>query len=230
MFKIPLAHHTKQPIGGKSWYKTMTDDPGAHIEWIGEGLNVGVPLEANGLVVVDYDTGMEPARGFFKKHRELCSVIVQTRRGVHFYFTGSTKTRKFDHGDIKGSGYVVAPPSVFQDSGILHPYLYVKGYEWKLPKPFPDHLFEDTRKEVKRTLTRDKVKDLRSYLAKIESIQGANGSAGLVRAAAVCRDAGVPEAEAMMYLMGWNLGPTVSPKWTPIELARAITNTYKVKQ
>jgi hypothetical protein len=76
-------------------------------------------------------------------------------------------------------------------------------------------------------LTRATVRNIDSYLAKLESVQGSNGSAGLVRAAAICRDAGLPESAAMQKLITWNQGPTVDPSWSMEELGRAITRVYR---
>ncbi len=67
---------------------------------------------------------------------------------------------------------------------------------------------------------------LRSYLAKVESIQGKNGSSGLVRAVAICRDKGLSEAEAMIDLLWWNQQSVVNPSWPEREVARAVTRTY----
>lgn len=218
---IPLASGSKEPLRGESWKRLVSDDPAEHQKWIAEGLNVGCPLAENGLSVVDFDTGVNPAREFFSQHKELCRVIVLTRRGVHFFFSGHTKTRKFDQGDIKGDGgYVVFPPSVVND----HQYRFVEGYEWKEPAPFPDNLFPV---ESVREVTRKQVHDVMAYLAKIESIQGKDGSAGLVRAAAVCRDAGLSESETTVKLLWWNTLPVVQPPWPADEIARAVHRTYE---
>jgi hypothetical protein len=75
-------------------------------------------------------------------------------------------------------------------------------------------------------LTRGQVRNVDAYLSRIESIQGQAGSRGLIRACAVCRDAGLTETEAMGKLMLWNSGPTVNPSWSTEELARAVTRTY----
>ena len=185
---------------------------------------MGFPLRENGCSVVDFDDGLEYAREFYNAHREICRVLVLTRRGIHFYFSGTIRTRKCEHGDIKGNGYTVFPPSTVDG----HEYRFVSGYEWGNElAPFPEHLFTETREEVSRAITRKQVTDVRSYLAKVESIQGQGGSRGLVRAAAICRDAGLTESEATFVLIGWNMGPTVQPPWTPQELARAITNVYR---
>jgi len=226
LFPLPLGE--KAPLKGISWKKLITDGP------IPAGQNVGFPLEENGCSVVDFDTGVNPAREFFHEHRELCRVIVLTRRGVHFYFSGSTKTRKFEHGDIKGNGYCVFPPSVVNG----WQYKFAAGYEWGRELAlFPEELFRRAAHlaghgEQVREQIRHVVQNVRAYLAKIESIQGqyspkgTHRSAGLVRAAAVCRDSGMTEAEAMVEMLQWNVGPTVQPPWPANEIARAVHNVF----
>lgn len=191
----------------------LESDPAVHEQWIQEGLNVGFPLEENGRSVIDFDE-IEPARAFWKAHRNLCTVIVRTRRGVHFHFSGSTQTRKFAHGDIKGNGYVVYPPSVIDN----HQYEFIARGELQ---GFPESLFH-----TKCERLRKEVKNVRSYISRIESIQGQNGSAGLIRAASVCRDAGLSESQATIELLRWNEGATVRPPWDHSEIARAVTNVY----
>jgi hypothetical protein len=214
MFLLPLAPNSKQPLKGMDWHHRISDDPAEHSAWIARGWNVGYAVEENGAVVVDFDA-KEPAREFYRQHKGLLSVIVETRRGVHFYFSGSTGTRKFEFGDIKGNGYVVAPPST------------VDGWQYRFVaqgdlQPFPEHLFIEER----RTITRKKVCNLTEYLSRIESVAGQNGSAGLVRAAAVCRDKGLSEAEAMVYMINWNNSAVVRPPWSLNELARAVHRVF----
>ena len=140
------------------------------------------------------------------RQREPVDVAVETYRGIHLIFAGETRARKLvidgqEVGDIKSgpNSYVVTPPSqVLQENGTLWEYRYIPGYEWTDPLPFPGHLFP----EVEQTrITREKIGALDAYLAKIESRQGEHGSHGLVRAAAVCRDAGLSEAEATIKLL-----------------------------
>ena len=130
-------------------------------------------------------------------------------------------------GDIKSgpNSYVVTPPSqVLQENGTLWEYRYIPGYEWTDPLPFPGQLFPEVEHPA---ITREKIRSLDAYLAKIESRQGEHGSHGLVRAAAVCRDAGLSEAEATIKLLSWAQGPTVSPPWSAIEIARAVTRVFR---
>lgn len=217
---LPLQPDSKIPFPGHDWHLDITDDPETIAEWKAKGFNLGMPLEENGRVVVDYDD-REAGERFMREYPELCTVIVETRRGLHFYFSGATKTRKFPHGDIKGNGYVVAPSSVVDG----HRYRFIAQGQLQ---PFPEALFppmQATRNGV-AAVTRNKVKNLDAYLAKIESVQGKNGSAGLMRAAYVCRDAGCSEAEATIALLKWNNGPTVSPPWSDTEIARAVTRAF----
>ena len=218
---VKLASESKEPIARVSWKKLISDDPAVCQKWIGEGFNVGFPLTENGCSVVDFDTGVDPAREFFTKYRELCRVIVLTRRGVHFFFSGSTKTRKFEYGDIKGNGYTVFPPSVVNG----FQYRFAEGYEWKEPAPFPEDFCPMI--EEQKAITRGQVHKVMAYLAKVESIQGKGGSKGLVRAAAVCRDGGLSEAEATVRLLEWNTLPVVQPPWSAEEIARAVHRVYE---
>lgn len=219
MKKIPLAHNSKVPLAGQDWHNRMSGDPGVHQRWIEQGLNVGTLLEENGIVVVDFDD-KEAGREFFRGHREICTVIVETRRGVHLYFSGKTQTRKFSHGDIKGNGYVVAPPSIVDG----FPYRWISQGELQ---PFPENLFPQPIRQISRGV----VRNVARYLEKVESKQGQNGSAGLVRAVAVCRDGGLSPAEAMAELIRWNQNPQlVCPPWEPEDLARAVDRTYARKQ
>lgn len=134
MYLIPLAHGSKVPIAGASWKDRMSDDPAEHRRWLADGLNVGYPVAENRVVVADFDTGVEAARRFYREHRELFSTVVRTRKGIHGYFSGESATYKWEEGDIKGSGYVVYPPSTVDE------WLYQFVQEGEL-QPFPADLF-----------------------------------------------------------------------------------------
>src|SRR4051812_27979404 len=104
---IPLARNSKSPLAGEDWHNRISDDPAEHARWLRQGLNLGMPLEENVRVVVDFDD-KEQARAFYRLHRDLATVCVETRRGLHAHFSGTAQTRQFDGGDlIKGNGYVV---------------------------------------------------------------------------------------------------------------------------
>ena len=161
--------------------------------------------------MVDFDDKAE-ARKWWRLHEDIVRVAVITRRGIHVYFSGETKTRKFPAGDIKGNGYVVYPPSTVDG----HEYRFVPGRESGADLlPFPESLFPSCDSQVTHLThrTREEIRRLDAYLAKIESKQGQHGSHGLVRAASVCRDAGLSESEATIKMLEWNSGPTVCPPW-----------------
>ncbi|HEV7282274.1 MAG TPA: bifunctional DNA primase/polymerase [Pirellulaceae bacterium] len=203
---LKLAADSKKPVRG-DWQ--LSPEP-----W--EGANNGLTLENR--TVVDYDV-LSEARTFWKRYRDLCTFAVRTPKGVHFHFTGETRARKFEHGDIKSGphAYVVMPPSTVDG----------KKYEFICQgelQPFPEQLFPDTRKEIRRTSR--EIRNVARYVMAIESRQGEHGSHGLVRAAAVARDCGLSESEATILLLQWNQTPAVSPPWEPEDIARAITRTY----
>lgn len=202
---LKLAPNSKVPVAGE-WQLSETP-------W--RGFNNGRILPDR--TVVDFDD-IDLARDFYRTHPELCTNLVRTRRAIHAHFSGTTRARKLDRIDIKSGehAYVVVPDSTVDG----HTYEWIRQGDLL---PFPESLFPDARKEV----ISKQIRDVRAYVAKIESIQGQNGSAGLVRAAARCRDAGVPASEATLILLEWNSGPTVSPPWPAEELARAITRVYE---
>jgi hypothetical protein len=227
MFLLPLKPGSKFPL--RDSYQRITDDPMVQASWIQEELNVGFLLQENGCAVLDYDE-KEEARKFYAEHRELFNCISVTRRGAHFLFRGETRTRKMyadgkEIGDIKGNGYIVYPPSIVKG----WQYHFVPGMELKEVselKPFPEHLFTEVEKT--RTLTREKVRKLDVYLSKIQSIAGKHGFGSATRAAAVCRDAGLSEAETTIKMLEWNRTPNVQPPWKPQEIARIVERVYRI--
>lgn len=203
---LKLVPNSKGPVAGP-WQ--FSEAP-----W--KGFNNGLTLKDR--TVVDFDV-IEQAREFWKRYRDLCTCIVRTpgRPGIHFHFRGETRARKFEHGDLKSgpNSYVVVPPSR-TDAGT---YLWISQGELL---PFPEELFPAKQKEVVSKV----IHDVRAYVMTIESHQGSHGSAGLVRAIARCRDAGLSESEATVLLQEWNLSPVVSPPWPIPDLTRAITRIY----
>jgi len=92
--------------------------------WFAQGMNFGVITDR--AAVLDFDA-KEPAREFFKQHRQLIKTIVETRRGVHFYFRNEDQIRNTTGTpDVRGiGGYVVAPGSLVEG----HEYRFVDGYD-----------------------------------------------------------------------------------------------------
>lgn len=221
MYRIRLARHSKSPPEG-SWH--TSDDESVHRQWIDDGFNIGTMLRENGLVVVDIDRGKAVARAYWRANRGICKTVVETRRGIHIYLAGVAATRRWRLGDIKGSGYVVSPPSRVKTAEGLWQYRWI--VEGELPR-FSDyeHLFHE--EHARREVVRKQVKNVRAYLTKVVSVEGQHGSHGLVRAAAICRDAGMSESEATIALLEWNSLPVVSPPWPHEEIARAVTRVFQ---
>ena len=221
---IELAEGSKKPVAGE---RTPSDDPEVIAEWKQKGLLTGSP---NGIIVRDYDKeeGLELAREEMRTRRELFKVLVRTPNGLHVYLKqpafevpNSVKVngQPVDH---RGTGgYVVAAGSTVNGKV----YEFIPGYELKDINDLPEFP-KDWLPTIKAVL-RKAIIDVRKYVMKIESVKGQNGSGGLVRAAARCRDGGLSEAEATVLLLEWNDGPTVSlPKWTADKIARAVTRVY----
>jgi hypothetical protein len=149
--QIKLRPNSKVPAGD-SW--ELGDEEQAR-QWINQGFNTGTMMKESGLVVADFDA-KESGRQFYRKYKSLCSVICETRRGVHFYFSGESQTRGIYEndqkvGDVKASGYCVSVPSV------------VDGFHYRwiaqgILQPFPDELFpilQRTRNDLRQSIGED---------------------------------------------------------------------------
>lgn len=90
---IPLAHNSKKPFAGEDWHQRISDDPLMHSEWTRQGLNLALNIEGSNRVVVDFDD-KNAAQEFMRKYPELCTVIVETRRGFRFHSPKSRALRK----------------------------------------------------------------------------------------------------------------------------------------
>lgn len=231
---FPLAERSKAPRNGDNWREyakhplTM-----AHVRnlWGFEQkarFNIGILTGASGLVVVDADS-REAARELYRRLPKT-DMMTKTANGGHFFYRSpdqelGPRVKVVVQGvvaDIRaGASYVVGP-------GSIHPTgkLYERIGEWSEPPVFDPKWIEQSVNGT-RQITRGKVNRVDRYLAKIESIQGENGSSGLVRAAAVCRDNGLSESEATVALLKWNRLPVVNPPWSEGEITRAITRLYE---
>ncbi len=220
-------YQERQPTLGElaAWYGVATETR----------YNIGVVTGAvSGVTVVDCDTREDAV--WWWKNRTRTGLISVTGRGVHFWYKYAPmrNVAHFDgHAiDVRGDGgYVVAPPSI-HPSG--KPYEWAKegelaefDPEWFTQNDLPGCASERGVGGTGTASVARDVRDIDSYLSRIESVQGEGGSRGLVRAVSVLRDAGLSEAEAMQKLMLWNAGPTVRPPWTLEELGRAVTRTFR---
>lgn len=225
---IPLHERSKKPIH-REWPQMEVTERNISALWGNTRRNVG--LICDGITVVDFDTGMDKARSWYREHRDILKTVTLTRRGIHAWFRSSGEERHGRHADgelrCEGKGYVVVPDSIVETEDGEWQYRFVDGHGLLPPGELP--LFRREFVEWPQTCPNVKkgISDIRAYLSKIESVQENYGSKGLVRAAARCRDAGLSEADTMAELVIWNSGPTVSPPWSPEELARAVNNVFR---
>ena len=187
-------HYRLHPLekGGKKPVKKNWPEVEATIQairyWFAQNFNFGVRTER--AAVLDFDD-KEPAREFFVENRQLIKTIVETRRGVHFYFRNEDQTRNTTGTpDVRGiGGYVVSPGSVVGD----HLYKFVDGYDEIDPanmEPLraewlPKRNSEGKPLEAVETIG-DMVYRAREYLKKLPAaISGQNGHGATMRAAGV---------------------------------------------
>ena len=120
---IPLYHASKHPaILWKAWALARPDWNTVVREFATPFYrNLGL-LVGGGLVVLDFDTPLPYVR--WKRATGLDSYIVRTGRGYHVYVLldePPTTTLSMAGGEVKASGYVVAPPSTHPNGVIYTP-------------------------------------------------------------------------------------------------------------
>lgn len=221
------------PLRGKvpfltDWPNRASVDPDTLKQWHASGrYNIGVPTgSANNMLVVDFDD-RAIASAFYRRHRGKLKTCVVTRRGLHVAFRPPADTwpsSTFPGGDLKSDGGQVCWP-VSEVQG--HVYRFLDGHGLVPPSELPLFDPDYLPKSGKRPITRKPVGNVAAYVMKVQSIQGQNGSHGLVRACAICRDAGLTESDAMLVLLKWNdQTDRVSPPWPPEDIARACHRMY----
>jgi hypothetical protein len=233
MYLIELLPDSKQPPAGR-W--NISNDPAVHAKWLKERKDMGLMMTENKRVVLDFDGpghkgGKELAREFFKKYRELLSVIVETPSGgIHFHFSGETQTRKIldaegrEIGDVKGSGYV-------KWIGTVRGKAY-RVLQYGPLQAFPEHLFpakpaSGPAVPGKTSMQSGKINNIRAYISKIPSISGQHGHDAAFRVACVLRDAGFSEVDALAEMTDWNV-TCAQPPWSVRELAKKVKDAFRV--
>jgi hypothetical protein len=235
---FPLCSRSKRPLG--PWHEFTRRLPTEQEidSWFASARNTepnigGVMGHVSGFVAIDADSHTAAER--LKRLLPPTSMVTITPRGAHFLFRLRSQQTVPSRvhamvlsvlADVRSDGtYVCLADSVhpcgirYEQLGTWNPTHAPFFDDSWLDDPPTDNLESPLRR-------RDKIRSVPSYLARVESIQGRHGSAGLVRACAICRDAGLSEAEAMVELLRWNQSPVVVPAWSNEELVRAVTRVY----
>ncbi len=219
---LPVEEGGKKPA--THWKKFQQRQPtlGELRQWFDwdTRYNIGIVTgQISGIVVVDFDD-KERAREFFKRNKDIVTVIVETRRGAHFYFShsGTQISNSTGSFDVRGDGgYVVAPPSVVQG----HEYRFVKGYDdFQKLNPMPELV-------AKKKTNGKKVTDGKKYISAIRAVSGEKGHAATFRACCKLRDAGMSPQDALAALVEWN-ETNAEPPWTVGELLHKVNDVFGV--
>lgn len=234
---LPLVRNHKKP-SGESWKDYQSRYPSA-LEVMGwpEG-NIGIVTGSiSGLVIVDCESKSDAK--WFWENRGQTTAIVETPRGIHFYFQHprepimNAQKVKDENGktryDIRGDGgYVVAPPShVEKQDGVL-----VTGdYRWRESKELVNveslPVFKPEWRPATQTAAhhKKKITDGAAYIAKIYAKSGEGGHNSTFNAACRLRDAEMSEVDALATLIEWNV-TNAEPPWTVAELLHKVRDAF----
>lgn len=232
---IPVGEN-KVPAIKWAEYQDRKPDYSEIVDW--PLYNLGIVTGAiSGIVVVDCDS-REAANRFWNEVSHT-SVIVESKRGIHFYFRHPgvdvmNGCKVNGYYDVRGDGgYVLAPPSLHSEG----------QYSWKSePKTIQDieelPVFDPSwRPEFKpKEFDNRKITDAVAYISKIYPVstkyhpESGNGRDRLTfRAACVLRDGGLSESEALLAIMRWNQ-TNVTPPESDTELLRKIKCAFSIEQ
>lgn len=246
----PRSHAGKHPAIGKrrggNGYLDATTDLGAlqrlwdeaHRTYRDTPRNVGIATgRASGVVVVDVDArhgGYETMAALVAAHGPLPATLrARTGNGVHVYFAApSTPLRSASNVlgagvDVRAEGgLIVAPPS-------LHPsgarYRWINQCE---PAPMPEWAIalsersapvSDPFKGARVVVPVDVDKRARAWLATVEpAIQGSNGSATTMHAAAGLIRGFCLDPRTAFDLLASDYNPRCQPPWSERELTHKV--------
>lgn len=231
---IPISTETKKPT--LKWGVYIEGCMAPH-EWQNHGgCNLGIVTgEISGVVVVDCDS-LRSYQGWLETKKPT-PMRVKTKRGMHFYYRHPGQYVKsdshikdssgFDY-DVKGDrSYVMFPPSL--RSGHQYQIVPCEGntaatviaadqlpefeMEWR-PERAPSAEYNDSG-----------ITNGLAYIMKIEAVEGQGGDKNTFRAAAVLKDSGLSESEALAALCEWNQ-TNARPPWSVRDLLRKIRCAY----
>lgn len=191
--------------------------------------------ETNGYVVVDCDT--KESYKAWLKYRPRTPLRVRSRRGMHFYYQHPGEYVKSDSHikapegfeyDVKGDrSYCVMPPSIHK--GHQYQVCICTGNldgnwlgAYKLPRFDPAWRPERPFRSVSHHT--EGIKDVRKYLSKVDAGEGERDKKTF-RAAKICLENNVTEAEAIQLVTEWH-STRVSPPWEPMEIIEKVRRVY----
>ena len=131
-FSVIPVHGKKPTVSWKRYQRRRPTESDLRRFFAGDdatGLAVICGNVSGGLVVRDFDDA-DAYLAWQLSHQELAEVLptVKTARGYHVYFFNChRRIKKFDDGELRGAGYVLAPPSV-----------HTSGIEYQWINPLPD--------------------------------------------------------------------------------------------
>jgi hypothetical protein len=213
----------------EDWPAIATADCKTIEDWLAKGeLNYGIVCD----LVAVIDTDSAELTAWWEKNMPHTPWRVRTPRGgKHFYYRslpGLRNAVKAHCGwDVRagGRGYVVGAGSVV--GGRRYELLGEEtlGLPSFDPAWLPVETVEVAALPAVAEPTRGKIRDLRSYIRRIVSVQGQRGSDACFRVACVLRDEGKTPEEALEYMLEWNKECAVPP-WTVKELIHKIRDSY----
>lgn len=199
-----------------SWQNNPVPDKQTLEAWLDQGYGIGWIQDRT--AALDFDD-LTDARRFWQKEGPFRCAIQRSPRGVHLIFKTVEGVRNAVNVrglyDIRAGG-----------NGYLKYYGFVEGYDTTDPEKLDTFRREWLPNKKVITLTNE-INNVRAYINKIQSVQGQNGSASLIRAISKCREAGLTQSEATVEILDWNKTSALPP-WSLPELTRAITRVYEV--
>jgi hypothetical protein len=219
----------KRPIW-EDWPSKATSEQAEVMRMMEPGRNYGIVCDR--VAVIDTDTA-ELAQWWQQNMPRTPWVVRTPRGGAHFYYRsvpGLRNATGVDRGwDVRagGRGYAVG----FDSRVSGKRYTLIGTATLELP-PFDRAWLPVIRASPVPALpvaavSRGRIRDLRAYIRRIKSIQGARGSDACFRVACILRDAGLSPEESLAYLLEWNQS-SADPPWSVTELEHKVRDAFEV--
>ncbi len=244
---IPLVSRSKKAAIKWKPYQARPPTEEELVGWFSGGEPNVALVTGNGVVVVDVDDpslldqvldrcGETPMRSQTPSHG--LHLYYRMRGGVHY---GNAVKIKDQPLDLRCEGAYAVCPWSRNIQGVPYrwlgdvlpasdlPLLKVKWLRERRPTPKLTRIEDSACRVVTRT--GGKVRNIlnpEGYAMRIESVQGARGSAALVRVVCILRDAGRSPQQALEFLQHWNQSKALPP-WSDRELEHAVRRHYGLR-